>query len=64
MLLPFSSDITVLNLSFEFEVAKYQILSRSEITFLKDVFNKVQRRETTPATQHISVLVAKGGGIK
>ena len=62
MLLPFSTDIIVqqaqreklavmsflAGLPSEFETAKSQILSGSEITSLQDVFNKVLRTESFP----------------
>ncbi|XP_060192237.1 uncharacterized protein LOC132621811 isoform X2 [Lycium barbarum] len=43
----------------EFETAKSQILSSSEITSLKDVFSWVLRTEST-SNQQINELVAKG----
>ncbi|KAH0729129.1 hypothetical protein KY289_000317 [Solanum tuberosum] len=65
VLLPFSTDIKVqqaqreqmaimsflAGLPSEFETAKSQILSSSEITSLKDVFSRVLRTESTPANQ-------------
>ncbi|OIT27486.1 hypothetical protein A4A49_55574, partial [Nicotiana attenuata] len=76
VLLPFSTDIKVqqaqreqmaimsflAGLPSEFEIAKSQILSSSNITSLKDVFSRVLRTESTPSIQHTYVLVAEGEG--
>ena len=65
MLLPFSTDVTVqqaqreklvimsflAGLPFEFETAKSQILSGSEISSLQDVFSRVFRTENSPIVQ-------------
>ncbi|GMJ03787.1 hypothetical protein HRI_004047900 [Hibiscus trionum] len=76
MLLPFSADIEVQRsqreqmaiMSFlaglppEFETAKSQILSGSEISSLDDVFRRVRRTENslpTPSPQHGSVLLSR-----
>ncbi|KAK6773950.1 hypothetical protein RDI58_029189 [Solanum bulbocastanum] len=48
----------------KFETVKSQILSSSEITSLKDVFNRVLCIESTPANQQTNVLVVKEGGGK
>lgn len=74
-LLPFSTDIKVQQtqreqmaiMSFlaalpsEFETAKSQILSSSEITSLKDVFSRVLSTENVASIQQ-NILVPKGGG--
>ena len=65
MLLPFSTDITVqqaqreklvimsflAGLPFEFETAKSQILSGSEISSLQDIFSRVLCTENSPTVQ-------------
>ncbi|KAK3003550.1 hypothetical protein RJ639_019485 [Escallonia herrerae] len=78
VLLPFSSDIKVPQaqreqmavMSFlgalppEFDTAKSQILSDTNITSLQEVFSRVLRTESTFSNQQSSVLVAnKGGGV-
>ncbi|OIT19193.1 hypothetical protein A4A49_44137, partial [Nicotiana attenuata] len=76
VLLPFITDIKVqqaqreqmaimsflAGLPSEFEIAKSQILSSSDITSLKDIFSQVLRTESTPSIQQTNVLVAKGEG--
>ena len=76
MLLPFSIDVTIqqtqrekltvmsflAGLPSEFETAKFQILSGSEISSLQDVFSRVLRTEnssTVQPAQANSVLVSR-----
>ena len=74
--LPFSTDIKVqqtqrekmavmsflAGLPSEFETAKSQILSNSEIGSLQEVFSRILRTESTSSIQQTNnVLVAKGG---
>ncbi|KAK2972925.1 hypothetical protein RJ640_015640 [Escallonia rubra] len=75
MLLPFSKDIKVQQaqreqmaaMSFlgalppEFDTAKSQILSGTDITSLQEVFSRVLRTESTFSNQQSSVLVANRG---
>ncbi|KAK2974562.1 hypothetical protein RJ640_002471 [Escallonia rubra] len=75
MLLPFSKDIKVqqaqreqiVAMSFlgalppEFDTAKSQILSGTDITSLQEVFSRVLRTESTFSNQQSSVLVANRG---
>ncbi|KAK2966380.1 hypothetical protein RJ640_021524 [Escallonia rubra] len=75
MLLPFSKDIKVQHaqreqmaaMSFlgalppEFDTAKSQILSGTDITSLQEVFSRVLRTESTFSNQQSSVLVANRG---
>ncbi|KAK2992477.1 hypothetical protein RJ640_011616 [Escallonia rubra] len=75
MLLPFSKDIKVQQaqreqmaaMSFlsalppEFDTAKSQILSSTDITSLQEVFSRVLRTESTSSNQQSSVLVANRG---
>ncbi|KAK2972307.1 hypothetical protein RJ640_014365 [Escallonia rubra] len=75
MLLPFSKDIKVQQaqreqmaaMSFlgalppEFDTAKSQILSGTDITSLQEVFSRVLRTESTSSNQQSSVLVANRG---
>ncbi|KAK3025978.1 hypothetical protein RJ639_040952 [Escallonia herrerae] len=75
MLLPFSKDIKVQQaqreqmavMSFlgalppEFDTAKSQILSGTDITSLQEVFSRVLRTESTSSNQQSSVLVANIG---
>ena len=76
VLLPFSTDIKVqqtqrekmavmsflVGLPSEFETAKSQILSSSEIGSLQEVFSRILRTESTSSIQQTNnVLVAKGG---
>ncbi|RVW68673.1 Retrovirus-related Pol polyprotein from transposon 17.6 [Vitis vinifera] len=44
----------------EFETAKSQILSGSDIGSLQEVFSRVLRTENVSSSQHTNVLVAKG----
>nr|CAN74438.1 hypothetical protein VITISV_022954 [Vitis vinifera] len=74
-LMPFSPDVRVQQaqreqmvvMSFlsglpsEFETAKSQILSGSDIGSLQEVFSRVLRTENVSSSQHTNVLVAKGG---
>ncbi|RVW41005.1 Retrovirus-related Pol polyprotein from transposon TNT 1-94 [Vitis vinifera] len=73
-LMPFSPDVRVQQaqweqmtvMSFlsglpsEFETAKSQILSGSDIDSLQEVFSRVLRTENVSSSQHTNVLVAKG----
>ena len=73
-LMPFSPDVRVQQaqreqmavMSFlsglpsEFETAKSQILSGSDIGSLQEVFSRVLRTENVSSSQHTNVLVAKG----
>ncbi|RVW40158.1 Retrovirus-related Pol polyprotein from transposon RE1 [Vitis vinifera] len=73
-LMPFSPDVRVQQtqreqmavMSFlsglpsEFETAKYQILSGSDIGSLQEVFSRVLRTQNVSSSQHTNVLVAKG----
>ncbi|KAK2985083.1 hypothetical protein RJ640_022961 [Escallonia rubra] len=75
ILLPFSKDIKVQQaqreqmaaMSFlgalppEFDTAKSQILSGTDITSLQEVFSRVLRTESTSSNQQSSVLVANRG---
>ncbi|KAK3008087.1 hypothetical protein RJ639_013614 [Escallonia herrerae] len=75
MLLPFSKDIKVQQaqreqmavMSFlgalppEFDTAKSQILSGTDITSLQEVFSRVLRTESTSSNQQSSILVANIG---
>ncbi|KAL6311472.1 hypothetical protein AAG906_012053 [Vitis piasezkii] len=45
----------------EFETAKSQILSGSNIGSLQEVFSRVLRTENVSSSRHTNVLVAKGG---
>ncbi|KAL6319128.1 hypothetical protein AAG906_011207 [Vitis piasezkii] len=74
-LMPFSPDVRVQQaqreqmavmsflsgLPYEFETAKSQILSGSDIGSLQEVFSRVLRTENVSSSQHTNVLVAKGG---
>ncbi|RVX01807.1 Retrovirus-related Pol polyprotein from transposon TNT 1-94 [Vitis vinifera] len=51
-------------LSSEFETAKYQILSGSNIGSLQEVFSRVLRTENVLSSQHTNVLAAKGGNVE
>ena len=73
MVLPFSSDVKVQHnqreqmaiMSFlaglppEFETAKSQILSSSEISSLHDFFSRILRTEGTPSVQYSSAIVSQ-----
>ena len=45
----------------EFETAKSQILSGSDIGSLQEVFSRVLRTKNVPSSQHTNVLATKGG---
>ncbi|RVW51817.1 Retrovirus-related Pol polyprotein from transposon TNT 1-94 [Vitis vinifera] len=77
-LMPFSPDVRVqqaqreqmvvmsflFGLPSEFETAKSQILSGSDIGSLQEVFSRVLRTENVSSSQHTNVLVAKGENAK
>nr|CAN76556.1 hypothetical protein VITISV_034790 [Vitis vinifera] len=52
------------NLPSEFETAKSQILSDSDIGSLQEVFSRVLRTENVPSSQHTNALAAKGGNVE